>query len=393
MRPLHAFILAGAACALIAACSDSTGPGDPSGPTEIPDPPKPTLAFGTGHVCQIAGGTTTCWGSGTLGQLGNGGGSATDARATVAGDHDFTSIVAGASHTCALDAAGNAWCWGSNEQGQLGTGTLADAQCGAFDCQTEPAPVATDEHFKQLTAGRDFTCGLTTAGAVRCWGANDARQLGTNSVSDMCEGLPCSRAPVVAASGKTFVTIGSGLDRTCALDRVGALSCWGLNPNTRHVTDTPESLDATHTFALVAAGGLHACALDLDGAASCWGIDALGAGPSVLESAKPVAVNGGHVFAALASGRYSSCGVDEDGTAWCWGDNTDGATGNEPVVSGTRFDDPVRVSGDFHFVSIAGGSTTYCGVTASGATACWGRGTEGQLLNGGVSSTEPVVVD
>ncbi|HET9603440.1 MAG TPA: hypothetical protein VFO96_04070 [Gemmatimonadales bacterium] len=392
MRPFRAFVLSCAACA-IAACSDSPGPAGPSDPIEIPDPPTPTLALGAGHVCQISGGTTTCWGSGTLGQLGNGGGSATDARAAVNGDHDFTTIVAGSSHTCALDGDGNAWCWGSNAQGQLGTGALADETCGAFACQTEPAPVATDEHFKQLAAGRDFTCGLTTAGAVRCWGANDARQLGTGSVRDTCEGLPCSHAPVVAASGKTFVTIGSGLDRTCALDQHGAVSCWGLNPNTRHVTETPEILDDTHAVALVAAGGLHACALDLDKAAWCWGIDALGAGGAILESATPVAVTGGHRFRAIASGRYSSCGVDEDGTAWCWGDNTDGATGNEPVVSGTRFDDPVRVSGDFHFESITAGYTTYCGITTNGATACWGRGDEGQLLNGGESRTEPVLVD
>jgi alpha-tubulin suppressor-like RCC1 family protein len=377
----------------MAACSDSSAPDGPSDPPKIPEPPTPTLAVGGGHVCQISGGITSCWGSGTLGQLGNGGGSATDVRATVAGNHDFTSIVAGSSHTCALDATGKAWCWGSNAQGQLGTGTLADAACGAFDCQTEPAPVATDERFKQLSAGRDFTCGLTTAGAVRCWGANDARQLGTNTVSDTCEALPCSFAPVVAASGKTFVTISSSLNYSCGIDQQGVLSCWGLNPNSHHFTDTPEIIDASIVMARLAGGGLHACALDLDKSAWCWGIDALGAGSSTLESAKPVAVTGAHTFQAIASGRYSSCGLDEEGAAWCWGDNTDGATGNEPVVSGTRFDDPVRVSGDLHFTSIAGGSTTYCGITTSGATACWGRGDEGQLLNGGKSSTEPVMVD
>ena len=392
MTPFRALLLA-AACAALAACADSSGPDQPSDPVEIPDPPQPTLALGAAHVCQIVGSSTTCWGSGDLGQLGNGGGSATDARATVTGDHDFTSIVAGSSHTCALDAAGSAWCWGSNAQGQLGTGTLADAQCGAFACQTEPARVATDDHFRQLTAGRDFTCGLTTAGAVRCWGANDARQLGTNTVSDTCEGLPCSHTPVVAASGKTFVAIGASLNFTCAIASAGVTSCWGLNPNDHHFTDEPVVLDDVLTFARVAGGGLHSCAIDLDGAAWCWGIDALGAGSTTLESAAPVPVTGGHAFTALASGRYSSCGVDQDGAAWCWGDNTDGATGNEPVGNGTRFDDPVRVAGNFRLESIAAGATTYCGVTTNGTTVCWGRGEDGQLLNGGTNSTEPEEVD
>ena len=393
MRPFRAFVLAWATCAAIAACSDSSGPSAPDGPTGIPDPPKQTLALGAAHVCQIVGGTTACWGSGDLGQLGNGGGSATDARVTVTGGHAFTSIIAGSTHTCALDDAGDAWCWGSNAQGQLGTGTLADEHCGAFACQTEPARVASDEHFKQLTAGRDFTCGLTTAGAVRCWGANDARQLGTNTVSDTCEALPCSHTPVVAASGKTFVALSSALNYPCALDQQGVVSCWGLNPNSHHFTDTPEVIDASLAFGRIAGGGLHACALDLDGAASCWGIDALGAGSATLESARPVAVTGGHTFQAIASGRYSSCGVDEDGAAWCWGDNTDGATGNEPVTSGTRFDDPVRVLGNFQFKTLSAGATTYCRILPSGGPGCWGRGTEGQLLNGGTGSTDPVVVD
>lgn len=393
MRPLPAFLLSAAACAVLAACADSSGPSGPSDPVPIPDPPQPTLALGTGHVCQIAGGITTCWGSGDVGQLGNGGGSATDARATVAGEHNFTSIVAGDSHTCALDGAGDAWCWGSNAQGQLGTGSLADAQCGGFACQTEPARVATDEHFRQLTAGRDFTCGLTTAGSVLCWGANDARQLGTNNVSDTCEALPCSHSPVAAARGNTFVSMSASLNFTCAIASTGVVSCWGLNPNNHHYTDEPVVVDDALTFGRVAGGGLHSCAIDLEGAAWCWGIDAMGAGSSTRESAGPIAVTGGHQFQELASGRYTSCGIDVDGAAWCWGDNTDGATGNEPVTTGTRFDEPVRVAGDFQLESIAAGATTYCGITTNGTTVCWGRGEDGQLLNGGNNSTEPEEVE
>ncbi|HET7110771.1 MAG TPA: hypothetical protein VFI41_07850, partial [Gemmatimonadales bacterium] len=83
--------------AAVAACSDSSAPADPADPIDLPDPPQPTLALGSGHVCQISGSVTACWGSGTLGQLGNGGGSSPDVRATVGGNHIFTSIVAGES--------------------------------------------------------------------------------------------------------------------------------------------------------------------------------------------------------------------------------------------------------------------------------------------------------
>jgi hypothetical protein len=49
---------------------------------------------------------------------------------TVIGGHAFTSVSAGAAHTCASTATA-VFCWGSNSNGQLGTGTLA---------QYEPPP-------------------------------------------------------------------------------------------------------------------------------------------------------------------------------------------------------------------------------------------------------------
>jgi hypothetical protein len=66
--------------------------------------------------------------------------------------------------------------------------------------------------------------------------------------------------------------------------------------------------------------------------------------------------------------------------------------GTEPIGSLVLFDTPQAVSGNFRFTSIAGGGGTFCGTTTDGATACWGRGEEGQLLNGNQSSTVPVEV-
>ncbi len=367
-----------------AACSDAVAPSGNSAAA--------ALAVGQGHLCQIASGGTTCWGAGQYGQLGDGLASANTIKVEVAVAQRFVSITAGPAHTCALDADGVAWCWGNNGEAELGIGTTPDDDCNGFPCQARPAKVATTEHFASLTAGDFFTCGLSRSGKVYCWGLNEADQLGTDAAGDDC-GLPCSRTPIVAAGGKQFAAVSAFKNGACAIDVAGVAWCWGIDVITHQHSSTPIRMGIGEGFTQIAAGGLHACALTRLGAAWCWGIDALGAGAGTLESDHPVAVSGHHAFSSLASARYTSCGIDADSKAWCWGANTDGALGLDPAGSATRSDEPTPVSGDLRFSTLTGGFTNYCGSTASGTVACWGRGNEGQLLNGGQSSTTPVVLE
>jgi alpha-tubulin suppressor-like RCC1 family protein len=86
----------------------------------------------------------------------------------------FMSIALGSKHTCAVDDADNLWCWGGNSNGQVGFATVTWAylfrpkQVGAYK-------------FSSVTAGANHTCGLTRAGDVFCWGKNDRGQLGIGS--------------------------------------------------------------------------------------------------------------------------------------------------------------------------------------------------------------------
>ena len=59
-------------------------------------------------------------------------------------EREYSLVVTGESHTCALAIDGTTYCWGANSDGQLGTGDTEDARV--------PTAVLTNERFVQLTA-------------------------------------------------------------------------------------------------------------------------------------------------------------------------------------------------------------------------------------------------
>ena len=90
-----------------------------------------SMAAGGSHTCvAMKSGGVRCWGANGSGQLGDG--------ATL--DHLFAtdvtglgaaaiSVVAGATHTCALLADHTVKCWGSNLHGEIGNASVAAAVC------------------------------------------------------------------------------------------------------------------------------------------------------------------------------------------------------------------------------------------------------------------------
>ena len=373
---------------LLAACSDSTAPRRADA--------NLVLAVGGQHACAVIENATRCWGKGTDGQLGIGVTPGDTTPVMVAGAPVLVSLVAGAAHTCGLDSEGNAYCWGSNRDGQLGT--LDQIEVCPLPCATTPRSVAGGLRFQVLAAGPAHTCGVTLEGSAYCWGMNDLGQLGTTAANESCVRGPCSRVPIRVQTERTFRAVTAAIYHTCALDPAGAAFCWGFQLGTRekmhiHPEFSPEvtAMPGGLAFQQISAGGWHTCGTT-NAATYCWGIDAIGAGPSPLESDVPVAVGSGRRFKTVYSGGATSCGLEENGAAYCWGPNTDGEVGTEPVGSTIRYDLPTPVSGGLRFTSLAAGQSSYCGVTTSETIACWGRGTSGELGSGHEDSSTPVPV-
>ena len=109
------------------------------------------------------------------------------------------------NHTCAVRATGTVTCWGANERRTGGVETVAASR------RTRPTDVIGVSHVKHISAGRLVTCATVASGEVLCWGRNAAGQFGNNSTID-------SPTPTPAASSffsKFAVSVGG--EHACAM--------------------------------------------------------------------------------------------------------------------------------------------------------------------------------
>src|SRR5919201_2151954 len=126
-------------------------------------------------------------------------------------------ITAGIGHTCALTRLGGVKCWGYNGHDELGTGDYA------LPFSSTPVDVFGLSGVTAISAGVRHTCALTSAGGVKCWGANYSGALGDGPTER--HGLPVDAAGL--SSGVTAIS--AGYDYGCALTAGGGVKCWGSN--------------------------------------------------------------------------------------------------------------------------------------------------------------------
>jgi alpha-tubulin suppressor-like RCC1 family protein len=120
-------------CSMVYACSTT-----PVGVSGLASPAISVVTGGADTCALLSNGTVECWGTSVQGGLGVGadagmlqcdfGSQCSTVPVAVSGLTGVTSLVAGAEHTCALEANGSVWCWGNNTTGQVGSAAAAAAQ-------------------------------------------------------------------------------------------------------------------------------------------------------------------------------------------------------------------------------------------------------------------------
>jgi alpha-tubulin suppressor-like RCC1 family protein len=128
----------------------------------------------------------------------------------------------GANYSCALTSAGAVLCWGANFNGQIGDGTTTQRL-------TPTAVSGLSSGVAAISAGGTHACALTTAGAVSCWGDNTYGQLGDGTTTQRLT----PTAVTGLSSGVASISAGANgqgaVSNTCAVMTAGGIRCWGDN--------------------------------------------------------------------------------------------------------------------------------------------------------------------
>ncbi len=207
--------------------------------------------------------------------------------------------------------------------------------------------------------------------------------------------------PALAEPEEKIVALRAGGDFSCAITSAGRLRCWGIQGShlcqpghIGHLGDDelPHSVPlldfGAHRVKDLSIGFLssHACAILDDGSVRCWGSDAteqLGNGKGIQhwcdradESLATIAPVELPPVDAVSTHQYTACALTglerNEGSLWCWGSNSHGQLGQGHMENlGQPPSSPVELGGA-HVVQVSVGISTVCALLDYGGVRCWG---------------------
>lgn len=341
----------------------------------------------------------------------------------------FSDVQAGNFHACALSTTSRIYCWGLNDVGQLGKGTNLNTSTPstAISITGDTTAGANTLTARQLTGSRSSTCALTIAEAVYCWGRRWGGSVTTNLP------LPVDINAGGGSGGPLAISyLQVSEDHGCLIQASGVANCTGNNDQGQMgdrsvavggvfpspAANTWPYVDALRTFSNIKLGTTFSCGFhryltegttvplvpDSSQVPLCWGDGAAGqrGDSTTLNGAAQLASTPKHIKVtglplatvfdslSLAVGDKHACAVvaatsaTGAGDAYCWGLNAHGQLGRVTTGVGNTARDSAagKVSVVPALVRLFAGKYHTCGLTAAGATYCWGRNDYGQLGDG-----------
>ena len=455
------------------------------------------VATGEEQTCALTDqGGVKCWGEGSVGRLGNGSSTSTNYPVDVVNE-DSTPltgvfrIALGRFHACALLEVGGVVCWGQGDIGQLGNGGSTATDTAVRVLEKEGSPFALSG-IEQISSGYNHVCALSSGGEVLCWGSGTNGGLGNNSTDDQfapvkvvadasdtpfnvgvwrgqyrcweddgtCEINPdsllrpvltgaregASATPAVKVLGvEEGETVALHLDAGCSGESIGdgtvaaeadeititpdtdlvakenriyakagsLCSASGADytytSGTERIAGEDVSGDATPTLTvgLLANGdkvSIHKSS-DCSDTALASGT---ASGTSLAVTLSDLGSYGSHTLylkqgsvchprgfgyklanyigepSRVTGGTDATCVVTNAGGVKCWGEGANGGLGNNATAD-TDAPDDVDIDGSdtllTGIVQISKGNNYACALTFGGNVVCWGEGDEGQLGN------------
>lgn len=292
-------------------------------------------------------------------------------------------LAAGGAHTCAVLSNQEVWCWGDNGKGQLGIGSTNPPS------STSPKRVGLIT-AEQVSLGVASTCVVNPLKELRCWGDNDAGQLGTgNNVGLVTPPLASTLTGVLRVDAGTWNTV-------CVLGEDLRVWCFGAPMAAFQPGVNPTEVQQV-TGPHLAVGTGFACA-GSEAGLKCWGDDGagqLGNGEPKQDSSVPVPVSVSALWGGVGAGDASSYAFTTNGKVYAWGGNSHGQLGMAGTdrSSPTEVPIPTSVAG---IDSVDGGFRHACVVGRDNQTQrvvyCFGSNDHGELGQGSLDGVSAVPV-
>jgi hypothetical protein len=232
----------------------------------------------------------------------------------------------------------------------IGSGDAGDAQVALV--------------WSGLAAYADQTCAIR-AGIAYCWG--NIAENGAQQVAPTPFAYASAPNTTIVAPGDTYVCMAYGSSFTCFGAVPGAVGGFGSTP----------------PIVALSAGRSFACMINDH--TSCWGVNdsgQLGLGDTTPR-ANVTSLSLGAGYTELRAGDDHACASGSGVPPVCWGHNDDGTMGTGSISPPSQLT-PQNVLTVSALPLIAGWHA--CALD-SGSVYCWGRDNEGELGDGGSTST------